>query len=123
MGMTAGCLPASGYRLRNLCSRPCGRHHHVRLWRQVIKIERPGGGDLWRLFSKLPGTAKSELDLVLGLTSRNKKSVALDLGRPEGREALIRLVRTSDVFLTNYQRTRSKNFISPGKTWHLSTTG
>ena len=22
---------------------------------EVIKIERPGGGDLWRLFSKLPG--------------------------------------------------------------------
>ena len=59
---------------------------------EVIKIERPGGGDLWRLFSKLPGTAKSELDWCWVLTSRNKKSVALDLGRPEGREALIRLV-------------------------------
>src|SRR5208283_821013 len=28
----------------------------------VIKIERPGGGDLWRLFSQLPGSAKSEMD-------------------------------------------------------------
>ena len=28
----------------------------------VIKIERPGGGDLWRLYSKLPGTAHSEVD-------------------------------------------------------------
>src|ERR1700730_260598 len=77
---------------------------------EVIKIERPGGGDLWRLFSKLPGTAKSELDWCWILTSRNKKSVALDLGRPEGREALIRLVRTSDVFLTNYQRTLLEKF-------------
>ena len=51
---------------------------------EVIKIERPGGGDLWRLFSKLPGTAKSELDWCWVLTSRNKKSVALDLGRVEG---------------------------------------
>src|ERR1700747_3029068 len=67
---------------------------------EVIKMERPGGGDLWRLFSKLPGTAKSELDWCWVLTSRNKKSVALDLGRSEGREALIRLVRTADVFLT-----------------------
>ena len=77
---------------------------------EVIKIERPGGGDLWRLFSKLPGTAKSELDWCWILTSRNKKSVALDLGRPEGREALVRLVRTADVFLTNYQRTLLEKF-------------
>jgi formyl-CoA transferase len=34
----------------------------------------------------------------------------LDLGRPEGREALIRLVRTADVFLTNYQRTLLEKF-------------
>lgn len=77
---------------------------------EVIKIERPGGGDLWRLFSKLPGTAKSELDWCWVLTSRNKKSVALNLAQPEGREALIRLVRTSDVFLTNYQRTLLEKF-------------
>jgi crotonobetainyl-CoA:carnitine CoA-transferase CaiB-like acyl-CoA transferase len=76
----------------------------------VIKIERPGGGDLWRLFSKLPGTAKSELDWCWVLTSRNKRSLALDLSRPEGREALIRLVRTADVFLTNYQRTLLEKF-------------
>ncbi len=77
---------------------------------EVIKIERPGGGDLWRLFSKLPGSAKAELDWCSVLTSRNKKSVAIDLGRPEGREALIRLVRTADVFVTNYQRTLLDKF-------------
>lgn len=77
---------------------------------EVIKIERPGGGDLWRLYSKLPGTAKAELDWCSVLTSRNKKSVAIDLGRPEGREALIRMVRTADVFVTNYQRTLLEKF-------------
>src|ERR1700676_1349005 len=77
---------------------------------EVIKIERPGGGDLWRLFAKLPRPAKGGLDWCWILPSRNKKSVALDLGRPEGREALIRLVRTSDVFLTNYQRTLLEKF-------------
>ena len=71
---------------------------------EVIKIERPGGGDLWRLFSRLPGSARAELDWCWVLTSRNKKSVALDLAKPEGRQALIRLVRTADVFVTNYQR-------------------
>src|ERR1700682_646244 len=71
---------------------------------EVIKIERPGGGDLWRLFSKLPGTAKSEMDWCWILTNRNKKSVALDLGDLAGHEAVVRVVRPADVFLTNYQR-------------------
>jgi crotonobetainyl-CoA:carnitine CoA-transferase CaiB-like acyl-CoA transferase len=70
---------------------------------EVFKIERPDGGDLWRLFPHLPGSAKSELNWAWVLTGRNKKSVALDLGTPEGYEALIRLVRTADVFVTNYQ--------------------
>jgi crotonobetainyl-CoA:carnitine CoA-transferase CaiB-like acyl-CoA transferase len=70
---------------------------------EVIKIERPDGGDLWRLFPLLPGTAKSELNWSWVLTGRNKKSVALDLATPEGYEALIRLVKTADVFVTNYQ--------------------
>jgi crotonobetainyl-CoA:carnitine CoA-transferase CaiB-like acyl-CoA transferase len=70
---------------------------------EVIKIERPDGGDLWRLFPLLPGTAKSELNWAWVLTGRNKKSVALDLTTPDGYEALIRLVKTADVFVTNYQ--------------------
>jgi crotonobetainyl-CoA:carnitine CoA-transferase CaiB-like acyl-CoA transferase len=77
---------------------------------EVIKIERPGGGDLWRLFSKLPGVAKCNLDWCWVLTNRNKKSVALDLGRPEGREVLLRLIGTADVFVTNYQRTLLEKF-------------
>jgi crotonobetainyl-CoA:carnitine CoA-transferase CaiB-like acyl-CoA transferase len=77
---------------------------------EVIKIERPDGGDLWRLFSKLPGVAKCDLDWCWVLTNRNKKSIALDLGRPAGREVLLRLVGTADVFLTNYQRTLLEKF-------------
>src|SRR5271155_777375 len=70
---------------------------------EVFKIERPDGGDLWRLFPHLPGTAKSELNWSWILTNRNKKSVALDLASPDGYEALIRLVKTADVFVSNYQ--------------------
>jgi crotonobetainyl-CoA:carnitine CoA-transferase CaiB-like acyl-CoA transferase len=69
---------------------------------EVIKIERPEG-DQWRLFSLLPGTAKSELDWCWLLTARNKKSLALDLAKPAGRDALIALVKSADVFVTNYQ--------------------
>jgi formyl-CoA transferase len=77
---------------------------------EVIKIERPGGGDLWRLFSKLPGVAKCNLDWCWELTNRNKKSVALDLSRLAGREVLLRLVGTADVFVTNYQRALLEKF-------------
>jgi crotonobetainyl-CoA:carnitine CoA-transferase CaiB-like acyl-CoA transferase len=76
----------------------------------VIKIERPGGGDLWRLYSRLPGVASAELDWCWVLTSRNKRSIALDLGKPEGREAIVRLVKTADVFVTNYQRQLLQKF-------------
>ena len=80
----------------------------------VIKIERPGGGDLWRLFSRLPGTVHAELDWCTVLTSRNKRSVALDLSDGQGHEVLLRLAATADVFLTNYQRSLLEKF---GLTW------
>ena len=76
----------------------------------VIKIERPNGGDLWRLFSRLPGTAHADLDWCWILTNRNKRSVALDLGNPAGRDALLDLVKKSDVFVTNYQAQLLKKF-------------
>jgi crotonobetainyl-CoA:carnitine CoA-transferase CaiB-like acyl-CoA transferase len=75
----------------------------------VIKIERPSG-DLWRAFPHLPGTAKSELNWAWILTNRNKRSVALDFEKPEGREALLRLVKSADIFVTNYQATLLRKF-------------
>jgi crotonobetainyl-CoA:carnitine CoA-transferase CaiB-like acyl-CoA transferase len=77
---------------------------------EVFKIERPQGGDLFRLFPHLPGSPKSELNYCWILTGRNKKSVALDLADPEGHEALLRLVKTTDVFVTNYQSQLLKKF-------------
>ena len=70
---------------------------------EVVKIERPQDGDLYRFMAALPGFAKADLNWPWILTSRNKKSVALDLSASRGREVLIRLVKTADVFVTNYQ--------------------
>lgn len=77
---------------------------------EVVKIERPHGGDLYRFMAELPGFAKADLNWPWILTSRNKKSVALDLSSPRGREVLIRLVKTADVFVTNYQRPLLEKF-------------
>src|SRR5947208_12331448 len=51
---------------------------------EVIKIEPPGAGDPYRRLSELPGYPPSPHNYVWLLESRNKKSLALDLSKPEG---------------------------------------
>ena len=77
---------------------------------EVIKVERPQGGDLYRAMAAQPGFAQSDLNWAWILTSRNKKSVALDLSVPQGRDVFIRLIKTADVFVTNYQHPLLEKF-------------
>jgi crotonobetainyl-CoA:carnitine CoA-transferase CaiB-like acyl-CoA transferase len=65
----------------------------------VIKLEPPGAGDPWRASTPVPG---KKVDYYWQLTSRNKRSLALDLKQPEGQAILHRLVSTADVFVTNF---------------------
>ncbi len=76
----------------------------------VIKIERPPHGDPYRYLSLIPGAPKSDLLYMWLLEGRNKRSVALDLSQPQAREALLKLVATADVFITNYQPPLAKKF-------------
>ena len=69
----------------------------------VIKIERPPYGDPYRYLSLVPGMPVSPLFYCWILDGRNKRSVALNLGDDAAREALLAIVRTADVFITNYQ--------------------
>jgi crotonobetainyl-CoA:carnitine CoA-transferase CaiB-like acyl-CoA transferase len=69
----------------------------------VIKIERPPDGDLWRSFCSVPGYANSDFHYTWLLTSRNKRSIVLDLARDAGRDVLLKLVAGADVFVTNFQ--------------------
>ena len=64
----------------------------------VIKIEPPGAGDPWRGRS----TSGADNDYYWQLTSRNKRSLALDLKHKAGRDILYRLVGDADVFVTNF---------------------
>jgi formyl-CoA transferase len=68
----------------------------------VIKIEPPGSGDPYRNLPNLPGYPVSPHNYAWMLESRNKRSLALDLGKPEGRAVLRRLAATADVFITNF---------------------
>jgi formyl-CoA transferase len=68
----------------------------------VVKIEPPGTGDPYRHLPHLPGYPHSEHNFAWMLESRNKKSLALDLSKPEGQAVLYRLAAEADVFITNY---------------------
>ena len=65
----------------------------------VLKIEPPGAGDPWRTVSPIPG---KPIDHYWQLTSRNKRSLAIDLKHTEGLAVLHRLVASADVFVTNF---------------------
>jgi len=66
----------------------------------VLKVEHPVGGDPCRNF----GTATPIKDTLTWLSeSRNKKSVTIDLHRPEGVDLFKRLVAESDIVCENFR--------------------
>lgn len=67
---------------------------------EVIKIETIDG-DPYRTLRAGGDRNLGSINLSMEQNNRNKKSVALDLKTEAGREALLRLVETADVFLTS----------------------
>ncbi len=65
----------------------------------VIKVELPGGEVGRRLPPFVPGGLSSFYLTV----NRNKRSVTLDLRRPEGRELFLRLCARADVVVENFR--------------------
>jgi len=65
----------------------------------VIKIEPPQGDEVrdWG-----PPFRDGAASYYVGV-NRNKRAMALDLGVPEGREVLLRLLETADVLIENYK--------------------
>jgi itaconate CoA-transferase len=94
-------LPLAGYRVLacevGLAGPICSRLL-ADLGAEVLKIERPGAGDVTR------GWDSAAAGLATGFVwvNRGKRSVALDLKRPEARAAVHGLIERSDVFLVNF---------------------
>lgn len=69
----------------------------------VIKIEHPVRGDAQRGILFLQRLAVDEQrNMLMHHPNRGKRSVGVDLSRPDGVEVLYELAKHCDVFLTNY---------------------
>src|SRR5262245_58959123 len=66
---------------------------------EVVKIEEPGGGDIVRYTPFSQGG----LNALYANCNGGKRSVVLNLKRPEGRQAVLDLVAGADVFIENYR--------------------
>lgn len=64
---------------------------------RVIKVERPGSGDFARDYDAVVRGISGHFVWL----NRSKESVTLDLKRPEGTDALGRLIARADVFIHN----------------------
>ena len=69
----------------------------------VIKIEHPARGDAMRGF-RSTGAVKHNPNrhTLVENANRGKRSVGIDVSKPEGQRLVYDIARTSDVFLTNY---------------------
>jgi crotonobetainyl-CoA:carnitine CoA-transferase CaiB-like acyl-CoA transferase len=80
---------------------PVAGQHLADLGAEVIHFESPKGGDLARGVSSIKALPVGDWNQYFLVINRNKKSMAVDLNKPEGRAIMRRLVEESDVFLTN----------------------
>src|SRR5690554_1979329 len=65
----------------------------------VIKVERPGVGDITR--GQLQDVPNAD-SLYFTMLNHNKRSITLDTKHPKGREVLERLIKACDVLVENF---------------------
>jgi len=70
---------------------------------EVIHVERPVSGDGARGVRSIKALAIGDWNQYFLVINRNKKSLAIDLKKDEGRALFYKLVAESDVFLSNFQ--------------------
>src|SRR5579871_4428145 len=78
-------------------SGPCAAMLLGDLGADVIKVERPDGGDPFRAFDGALYSPHYQ-----GY-NRNKRSIALDLKRADDRLTFERLIESADVFIQNFR--------------------
>ena len=87
--------------LSRMLAGPYGSMLLADLGAEVIKVEEPDGGDPMRVMGP-PFLPDGESAYFLSI-NRNKKSVALDLTKPDGRQVFLDLAAEADVVWENFR--------------------
>lgn len=97
-------LPLQGFRvidLTHVLAGPCATHHLRCLGAEVIKVERPGGGDPLRALAMQP--EHGGLPPTFRALNAGKQSIVVDLATDEGRTTVLRLAADAQVFVENFR--------------------
>ncbi|MEX0276063.1 MAG: CaiB/BaiF CoA transferase family protein [Ruegeria sp.] len=98
--------PLAGVRvldLTNVLAGPYCCYQLALMGAEVIKVERPGSGDLARVLGADPVRNKAGKGISFLAQNADKKSVTLDMKAERGKTLLKRLVRSSDVLVENFR--------------------
>jgi crotonobetainyl-CoA:carnitine CoA-transferase CaiB-like acyl-CoA transferase len=102
--MNAAAQPLSGVKVLDFTQvmmGPCATQMLADYGADVIKIERPGAGDLSR--TSLADDPDGLNNPVFRSLNRNKRSIALDLRSETGKAVIYDLVKTADVVVNNFR--------------------
>jgi crotonobetainyl-CoA:carnitine CoA-transferase CaiB-like acyl-CoA transferase len=94
--------PLEGIRITDLSIALTGPYASALLADQgadVVKVERVGFGDIARWV----GVAVNGISALFQACNRGKRSIAVDISSPDGREIVRRLAAKSDVFIQNFR--------------------
>lgn len=103
--MIESALPLAGLRVLDISSFIAAPAAAVCLgdWgADVIKVEGPDGDPNRSIMHDSSNYPKAEVNYPWQMDSRNKRSIVLDLKRPEARAALDRLIEKSDILICNF---------------------
>jgi formyl-CoA transferase len=103
--MTEPGLPMAGIRVLDISSFIAAPAAAVVLgdWgADVIKVEGPDGDPNRRIMHDSSNYPKGEVNYPWHMDSRNKRSIVLDLKKPDARAALDKLIAMSDVLICNF---------------------
>lgn len=99
-------LPLTGVRildLSNVIAGPLGTYQLAMLGAEVIKVERPGTGDLSRKMGADPARGKKLMGTSFFSSNAGKRSITLDLKAEQGKAIFRKLVADADVVFENFR--------------------
>lgn len=98
--------PLTGVRvldLTNVLAGPYCGYQLALMGAEVIKVERPGTGDLARQLGADPARNRANMGISFLAQNAGKSSLTIDLKHPEGKALLRKLVSTADVLVENFR--------------------